>query len=542
MNEKEFNLLDEHWIRVIDDQCRVSEVSLKDAILNAHNYKALSGELPTQDVAIMRLMLAVLHTVFSRVDENGEDAPLDEDDEDEALERWKALWDKGHFSEKAINEYLNKWKERFWLFHPERPFGQLAGMKEGTRSNALKLNGELSQSGNKFRMFSLYSGSEKESLSYSQAARWLLYLHGYDDVALKPTNKGKEQAGGKMPSAKRGWLGQLGLIYIVGDNLFETLMLNLVMVCDGIIQSEQNPIWERNDVPSKERNHIPIPLNLAELYTVQFRRLLLERKNNRVIGYLDVAGDFLEGDVAFKEPMTLWQKSGKNSSEMIPRKHDHKKQMWREFSSLFYVGDAKTSNSHAGVINWYKTVNNQRKKHIKTAIVSLVYDESKATSLPVINIFSDSLVMHSSLLSELGASWRNIIELEISNCNSLANSAATLAKNLYVASGGSNSKKDKHYAEIPSIAKSQLYFRLDLPFREWLRTIDPENTNEKKKYEKQKEWQETAKRIAYSYAKELVSQSAETALVGHKADGRIYSAPKAMNIFKSELNKIYPKE
>ena len=214
MNEKEFNLLDEHWIRVIDDQCRVSEVSLKDAILNAHNYKALSGELPTQDVAIMRLMLAVLHTVFSRVDENGEDAPLDEDDEDEALERWKALWDKGHFSEKAINEYLNKWKERFWLFHPERPFGQLAGMKEGTRSNALKLNGELSQSGNKFRMFSLYSGSEKESLSYSQAARWLLYLHGYDDVALKPTNKGKEQAGGKMPSAKRGWLGQLGLILL----------------------------------------------------------------------------------------------------------------------------------------------------------------------------------------------------------------------------------------------------------------------------------------------------------------------------------------
>ena len=77
MNEIEFNLIDEPWIRVMDSNCNVSEVSLKDAILNAHNYKSLSGELPTQDIAVMRLMLAVLHTVYSRADENGNESPLD---------------------------------------------------------------------------------------------------------------------------------------------------------------------------------------------------------------------------------------------------------------------------------------------------------------------------------------------------------------------------------------------------------------------------------------------------------------------------------
>lgn len=64
MKEIEFNLLDEPWIRVRDDSCQVHEVSLTDALLHAHQYTSLSGELPTQDIVILRLMLAVLHTVF----------------------------------------------------------------------------------------------------------------------------------------------------------------------------------------------------------------------------------------------------------------------------------------------------------------------------------------------------------------------------------------------------------------------------------------------------------------------------------------------
>ena len=67
MNETEFNLLDEPWIRVMDDNCQIKEVSLTDALLNAHKYKTLKGEMPTQDIVILRLMLAIVHTVFSRV-------------------------------------------------------------------------------------------------------------------------------------------------------------------------------------------------------------------------------------------------------------------------------------------------------------------------------------------------------------------------------------------------------------------------------------------------------------------------------------------
>ena len=68
-----FNLLDEKWIKVVDKKSnQVVEVSLKEVFENAHELKMLAGEMKTQDFAMLRLLLAVLHTVFSRFNANGE--------------------------------------------------------------------------------------------------------------------------------------------------------------------------------------------------------------------------------------------------------------------------------------------------------------------------------------------------------------------------------------------------------------------------------------------------------------------------------------
>ena len=536
MNEIEFNLIDEPWIRVMDSNCNVREVSLKDAILNAHNYKSLSGELPTQDIAVMRLMLAVMHTVYSRADENGNESPL-ENDEDEAVDRWKALWKKGRFSEKAIGDYFETWHERFWLFHPERPFAQVAGLNIGTDYDAPKLNGEISESSNKVRFFSMYSENEKSSLTYPQATRWLLYLNAYDDTSSKPTKEGKAKAGGSLPSPGVGWLGKLGLIYITGNNLFETLMLNLIMVNEDIVQESQNPLWEQEKVSDAERTEIALPSDLAALYTLQSRRIFLIRKDNKVASYKLLGGDFFEKENAFFEPMTVWNLPKKNGSAFTPKRHDSSKQMWREFSVLF----GEKGGKQAGVLRWFKNFLQgknliPRSYLLKTSITAVEYGDK---DFFVKNVYSDSLTMHAELLSDLGADWRAKIETEIDRCGKLANIIAFLAQNLYVASGGSNSKKDKHYMEIPNVVKSQLYYRFDMPFRKWLRSVDPESVDEKQKYDKQSEWQDTARRITEMYAQELVSETAETAITGHKEGDILYSSPKAMIIFKSQMKKIY---
>ena len=539
MNDTEFNLIDEPWIRVIDKSCNVTEVSLMDAIINAHKYKALSGELPTQDVAVMRLLLAVLHTVISRYDETGEECVLD-DDEDEATERWKAFWDNGRFPENAVRDYLEKWYDRFWLFHPERPFGQVAGLKVGTDYDSPKLNGEISESGNKIRLFSSYSGTEKSLLSYSQSARWLLYLNAYDDTSSKPTKEGKAKAGGKLPSPGVGGLGKLGLIFLKGNNLFDTLMLNLVMVCEDKVQYDQRPLWEKERVSASERVAISIPDNLAELYTLQSRRILLNRRDDKVLSYKLLGGDFFEKENAFFEPMTVWRTPKSDNEAYVPKRHDPSKQMWREFSVLY---SDKNRNHRAGVLNWYKNILYGKglipnSYLMKTEIVSVEYGDK---DFFVKNVFSDSLTMHSALLSEIGRNWRSSIEIEIQKCEKLTYETGRFAQELYIASGGSDSSKDKHYANIMTDTKAQLYYRLDMPFREWLRSIDPDSMGQKMQ-DVIKKWQDKAKEIAFDYADELVENLPETAFVGHKIDKVIYSAPKAKNKFISEVKKIYERE
>lgn len=535
----EFNLLDQAWIRVMDSSCKISEISLTQALINAHKYSALAGELPTQDIAVIRLLLAVLHTVISRYDENGNALPL-ENSKKSACKRWKSYWDKGCFPENAIRDYLGKWHERFWLFHDERPFGQLAGLNIGTDYDSSKLNGEISESSNKTRFFSSYSGKAKRSMLFSQAARWLLYLNAYDDTSSKPTKEGKAKAGGSLPSTGVGWLGKLGIIHLLGNDLFETLMLNLVMINNDVVQFDQRPLWEADIVPEGERVEIPMPDNLAELYTIQSRRVLLNRKDGEVISYKLLGGDFFAKENAFLEPMTVWRTPKKENEPYTPKRHESSKQMWREFAGI-YTSEGK--NKPAGVIEWYKeylygTDLLPDEYLLRTAIVSVEYGDK---DFFVKNTFSDSLMMHSGILSELGEDWRTKIEIEIQRCEKLAFYMGQFAQELYIAEGGSNSSKDKHYVEANVQAKAQLYYKLDLPFREWLREIDPYVSGEQK-LEIIKHWQETAQKIARRYADELVAITAESALLGHFTGGTLFSAPRAKISLLSKIKKLYESE
>ena len=176
MNEVEFNLLDEPWIRVRTENCQIHEVSLNDLFIHSHEYVDFAGEMEAQDIAVLRLCLAVMHTVFYRYDAEGNENHLD--GSDMALDRWEDLWQMGRFPEDIIREYLTKCRERFWLFHPEKPFFQVNEAKKGTKYTAAKLNGEISESSNKIKMFAMRSKEGKEQLTYAEAARWLLFING----------------------------------------------------------------------------------------------------------------------------------------------------------------------------------------------------------------------------------------------------------------------------------------------------------------------------------------------------------------------------
>lgn len=535
MKEIEFNLLTEPWVRVRRPDNTVQEVSLTDALLHAQDYVDLAGEMPTQDAAMLRLLLAVLFTVFSRVNVEGEPEPFEE--EDDALARWGDLWQLGHFPEQPLRDYLEQWKDRFWLFHPTHPFWQVPGAEIGTACSAAMLNGEMIESKNKLRLFPLYAGQSKEQLSYPQAARWLLSVNGFDDTSLKP--KGKN-----LPSISVGWLGTLGFIQALGDNLYETLMLNLTLLRDGReCWGENKPCWERETPRSGERTEVCCPDDPAQLLTLQSRRLLLHRTEGMVDGYFALGGDFFSKENAFAEQMTVWRNAAKKNEPavFVPCRHDPARQFWREFPAVF----CQDSGHRPGVVRWTEKLQEQRlgildsRRKVHFRIVGVLY----ATQNHIEDIFSDSLTFQAGLLDELSCKWQERIVREINNCEKAAQCVGYLAQDIAIAAGNKNEN-------VGGSVRAQFYFAVDQPFRQWLQAIDLEKDDPD---ETVLSWQAQARNIAEKLGKQMVMEAGNAALKGHRIEVEktkktenksktiLYTSPRAYNIFRAKLWEIYPK-
>ncbi|WP_130837299.1 type I-E CRISPR-associated protein Cse1/CasA [Lachnoclostridium sp. Marseille-P6806] len=534
--EPEFNLCEENWICLLGKNGAVSELSLPEALIHAHEYVDIRGEMPAQDIAVLRLLLAVLHTVFSRVNAAGEEAPIERPKD--ARNRWETLWRLGKLPEEPIRNYLNEWRDRFWLFHEERPFWQVNEAELGTKYEAAKLNGEISESSNKVRLFSAYSGESKQELSCAQAARWLLYINGYDDTSAKP--KGKE-----LPSPGAGWLGKLGLITAVGKNLFETLMLNLTLLKDGteLWEEEDFPVWEREKPRAGERTEIALPENQAELLTLQSRRLLLVRNKEKVTGVRVLGGDFFAKEFAFSEQMTVWRavKEKKDRPPVFqPRRHDPAKQMWRDFGAVFPSdrNQGKEAVRNPGVVCWNEEITRMlgRKELVRFRVTSMHYGDK---DFFVDDSFADQLSFHAQLLTEAGAEWRERIAGEVERCRKLSEVIGYFAQDLDKAGGGDGKP------EIAEKARAAFYERVDIPFRGWLQRIDPETGGEQAEQITDL-WLEEERRIAKRLGRELVAEAGDRAYMGRKrkekikgADAEIvYTAPGAYERLLRNIRRL----
>ena len=520
MSEKAFNLLHEPWIAVIHDTGETELVSMLSLYGDAHRWRGLAGELPTQDVAVMRLLLAVLHAVFARYDAAGTFAPIESPQD--ALLRWKNLHERGTFPTPPIEAYLNHYADRFWLIHPEHPFYQVPRLDNATDYTAPKLNGELSESGNKVRLFPQRTGTHKMQLTYAEAARWLLYVNAFDDTSAKPKGKG-------LPSPGAGWLGKLGLILAVGENLFQTLMLNLVLLRDGEDQlwDAENPVWER-EVKTEQRTAIVLPDNPSELLTLQSRRLNLHRTGTAIIGYSLLGGDFFPRENAFAEQMTIWRASAtkkEGTPEYTPRRHDPSRQIWRDFAPLV---SRREGVRRPGLVNWLARLTYEGllpQKHFRFQTAAVSYGDK---DFFVDDVFSDSLSLSTKLLTDLSQHWVERISYELEVTEGLVYRVSELAQRLAKASGDANGDAQRHSA------KQQAYFRLDKPFRDWLESIDPEGADMDTVCDA---WWQQARRIVRTLGKELVEQCGPQAFIGRVAKegsaGQHHSAPLAYNRFLS---------
>lgn len=532
MREMEFNLLDAPWIRVMTQDCRTSEVSLADALLGAHTYRDLAGEMPAQDLAVLRLLAALAHTVLTRFWEESEDFL----DPGAWRAPWRELWRRGRFPEELFRAYFARWHDRFWLFHPERPFYQVPSAKDGTAAGVAKLNGMVSEGENKIRLFSMLAAQGKAAMSFPEAARWLVFLNGFDDCAAKQ----KDKSAGSRPMSP-GWLGRLGLVMAVGENLFETILLNMPMLIQGREPWEEAdlPVWEQDTVCGEERRTIAMPQNLAELYTLQSRRILLKRAGDRVVGYTLLGGDAFEDTNALNEPMTLWNRiEDKKEKTFVfrPRRHERSKKIWREFGSMVESGDAA---QRPGVVSWVDALRQLHlldRRTVSFRTVAARYDASMSSSIT--DTFSDSLAFHADLLNDAGRLWRTAICEQIQRVEDAALAVGKLATNLGRAAG----QGEKEIKPLALPAREAFFAAVDGPFREWLGRLNPAQDSE----ERQSlllEWERLVRRMALALGRQMVEEKGDTAFVGRtvkiKEKEFHYSSPEAFGWFRRELFGIY---
>lgn len=560
-NENYFNLIDEPWIVVRNQDEKIQEVSLKEVLLNSQNYISLEGESGPQNAAVFRLLLALTNTVISRYQPDGECDPLK--DSDQAYARWAEIWNQGKLPAQPFAEYLQKYYDRFWLFSDERPFMQTRTAEKGTFYKSGKLVGTLAESSNKLRLFQMRNGVDKDELNPSESARWLINLNGFDDTSAKASAWYRNNVSDKK-SMGAGWLGKLGLIFAEGENLFQTLMLNTILVApDGNLYKEDLPFWEIDHPDLSERREIKLPDNLAALYTLPSRRIYLDRnQKGKVTGYYVFGGDFFPKENAFIEPFTLWRKTraAKGQPEnQVPARHTPGRQFWRDFGNIVTLDD-KDRPRQPGIIRWIEDLEEEDllpEDYPITFVAPTVYYGDK--DFFVQDLSSQNFTMYASLLKNTGLDWRNQIEEQIKKIDKLAFFSGLLAKEIAQAGGKSGDSLSRDLNDGEAVA----YRMADKPFRQWISSLNPSGNpsvpGAQELYDAEEAWNKQARRIAGEIKNRILKESGASqnlnALLGRKVeadksskskDGKeltYYSSiPEAIMRFSKRVNDLYPKQ
>lgn len=547
---RRFNLLHENWIKVIiDDTGETKEVSLLDAFENAHLYKGLGGESKAQDFSILRVLLAVLHTVFSRFDADGDiyenielddmfrpQKHIDEDNLDEYIEElndtWIELWDRGSIPP-IVLEYLLKWEDYFYLYDDEHPFYQVRkedilpsklNKQKPTLFSGKNMNRLISESGNKISLFSPKYGadSNKEKMTDPEVARWLITLQNYIGLSDKVI------FGNEKYTASKGWLFDIGGIVLRGDNFYETLIMNLVLLPKNtdLLLNIQEPCWEKG--PAKiisdlmKRKNVD---NLAELYTNWSRAIHMSSehtsKDNLSVEIVKLPDIDHENPL---EPMTMWKMNP--TQKYGPRKHRPEQAMWRNFGMLTFKV-YNDENTQPGIIQWLSSISNYlNHKKIHVEAISMRDDGNATSWMPIDEIYDSLNVYDVLLVDDDQDGW----VYRVNDAVEFTKKAVEFAFKGFIADVR-DIRNISSKSTFVTQRVEELYTLLDQPFKRWISGILPED----EKDSKVKAWKDEMRIIVVNEAEKVIGSANNRDFKGLVSGKNIATA---YNDFMRKLNSV----
>lgn len=187
-----FDLLTQPWLRPTWLRVGPADelVGLQRVILESHRIRRLVGDTPPQTIALHRLVLAVMHRAYRRVDSDG----------------WARLWTADQLPASELQDYLAGWVDRFDLFDAERPFMQCPALRKLPPTAVAALVPHRA-TGNNTTLFDHTTVTDRLTLDPAETARWLVNLQSFDTGGTKtPFGKAGQR------SSERALLNRFGTV------------------------------------------------------------------------------------------------------------------------------------------------------------------------------------------------------------------------------------------------------------------------------------------------------------------------------------------
>lgn len=532
-----FNLLDEPWLGVRDLKGQTKTVSLRGAFASAHQLVGLAGDLPTQEVALLRLLVAILYRALP--------APLSIEDRVDLWERW---WTEEALPIAEIDGYLGQYRERFDLLHPHTPFMQVATLSANKTSGLGKLIADMPD-GEQY--FTTRAARGADSIELAEAARWLVHAQAYDPSGIKSgAHDDPRVKGGKGYPIGIGWTGWCGLLIPQGRTLKETLLLSMALNVDsaGPGRDADRPVWERAPVTGAPEVGHEEPHGTADLLTWQVRRVRLITVGDRVVDALITNGDPIHPRNRQQlEPHCAWRHSPTQEKlhggqVYMPRAHEPERALWRGLPGLLPLTEVEDDRASSGpapilaptVLHWLATLvyEDVLPGHypVRLRAVGVTYGSNSST---ISAVTDDRVRLRAVVLGE-----RRLCDLVrdmVFSAEAAVRVLCRLAVDLAAASGEHETEGHRDRAS------EDAYAALDRPFRRWLDSVDDVDLDVLARA-----WQDEVRQILVRIGDDLIKAAGRPAWLGRNVEGFSGSgrhhmdASRAALKFRAALQRALP--
>ncbi|TAM09438.1 MAG: type I-E CRISPR-associated protein Cse1/CasA [Nevskiaceae bacterium] len=300
-----FNLIEEAWIPVRKLDGARTELGIRDVLLQAKNIAVIEDPSPLVTASVHRFLLAVLYRAL--------EGPTD-------IDQAKALFKAGLPTDK-INAYLERWRDRFWLFDEKFPFFQIPDFEPKTWRAWTVLAAEHNADNAKV-LFDHVDVTHPDAISPAAAARWLLATQTFSVSA----GKSELSHTGTAPSATAA------MVLPLGRQLEDTLLLSLVPQNCAVLAGDL-PVWEREpeSVASLKAGVKRGIAGHADRYTWRTRSIRLRGEADGSVSTLAFASGVENTTKASIDPMLGYRIDNQNGKLPIQFRE---RGLWRDFDSL----------------------------------------------------------------------------------------------------------------------------------------------------------------------------------------------------------------